>query len=225
MPAILIMGIPIPTYIIMLAIGFAVCYLVYLRIHVVFSINMAEMQECTASMMLWATIGAMLLGAISKIPFNLRNNGSLLRAFMEPGLVFYGGLAGCSFGLYINAVGGAKKAIDYTDTVFRLLPLGQAFGRVGCFLSGCCYGKATDKWYGIPYVVNGAKANRIPVQLIEAAGCLMIALILLIGIKTNRRGFYTKAYLVSYACFRFFWNSFAGMLSGEYGLDYLLLSG
>jgi phosphatidylglycerol:prolipoprotein diacylglycerol transferase len=41
------------------------------------------------------------------------------------------------------------------DVMFPYFPLAHAFGRIGCFLYGCCYGKPTDVLWGIP-------ARRVP---------------------------------------------------------------
>ena len=56
------------------------------------------------------------------------------------GLVFYGGLvtAAVAIGIYLRI----KRANMWkiADIVAPSLAIGQAFGRLGCFLPGCCYG-------------------------------------------------------------------------------------
>lgn len=46
------------------------------------------------------------------------------------------------------------------DAVMPYVPVGHAFGRLGCFLNGCCYGKRTDVPWGIPF-------RRVPWDLAE----------------------------------------------------------
>lgn len=60
------------------------------------------------------------------------------------GLVFYGGFIGaaiCVWGyLYVRKL----PVLFYVDIAAILVPLGQAFGRIGCFLNGCCWGVSCD---------------------------------------------------------------------------------
>ncbi len=72
-------------------------------------------------------------------------------AFWEGGLVFYGGViaAFASGAVYLwwynrrtAAAGGRPVALgEMADVAAVALPLGLAFGRVGCFLNGCCWGR------------------------------------------------------------------------------------
>lgn len=75
-----------------------------------------------------------------------------------------------------------------------LAPLGFGLQKIGCFLNGCCFGKVTTLPWGVQYA-EGANAHFMhwqkgligvndafslpvhPVQLYEAAGLLLIALI------------------------------------------------
>jgi phosphatidylglycerol:prolipoprotein diacylglycerol transferase len=79
-------------------------------------------------------------------------------AFWRGGLAFYGGVMGGSAGLF-GVVWWRRLPLRRTlDVAASLLPLGHAFGRVGCFLNGCCFGEVTDLWLGLrfPRVVNRA---------------------------------------------------------------------
>ena len=62
-------------------------------------------------------------------------------------------------------------------------PLFHAFGRVGCFLAGCCYGiPAPAGWLGVTFPASAVEAPSgmplLPVQLYEAAGCVLLCLLL-----------------------------------------------
>ncbi|MFR0912403.1 MAG: prolipoprotein diacylglyceryl transferase [Evtepia gabavorous] len=88
------------------------------------------------------------------------------------------------------------------------VPLFHTFGRVGCFLAGCCYGiPAPAGWPGVTFRVSPVAPNGVallPVQLYEAAGCLLLFLLLH---RLARRGWKGEAlllvYLAAYALFRF----------------------
>ncbi|MFA5060347.1 MAG: prolipoprotein diacylglyceryl transferase family protein, partial [Candidatus Omnitrophota bacterium] len=60
------------------------------------------------------------------------------------------------------------------DLVAPYLALGQAIGRLGCFLNGCCYGKAVS--WGLFFPVHGAHLH--PVQLYTSFDLLIIFFIL-----------------------------------------------
>lgn len=73
----------------------------------------------------------------------------------------WGALAG--FLLFCRATGTRPMGIlDYLGVA---VPLGHAFGRLGCFLSGCCYGRPT----GLPWGVRFPAGDRIPDHLVGVA--------------------------------------------------------
>lgn len=57
----------------------------------------------------------------------------------------------------------------YLDATAAALMLGAAIGRIGCFLTGCCAGRATASRWGIWSSNRAVGARRIPTQLIESA--------------------------------------------------------
>ena len=71
--------------------------------------------------------------------------------FSRGGLVWYGGLIGGSLGvLWMLARRGVPRGIG-VDAIAPALPLGYAFGRMGCFLVGDDYGGPTDSFIGIAF--------------------------------------------------------------------------
>lgn len=62
-------------------------------------------------------------------------------AIWEGGLVFYGGAIGGSIGgllfLYLRRL----PVRELLDAVAPFVPIGMGFGRLGCFMNGCCYGE------------------------------------------------------------------------------------
>jgi phosphatidylglycerol:prolipoprotein diacylglycerol transferase len=95
------------------------------------------------------------------------------------GNVFYGGLLG---GIIIAAIILRKKP-QYRyllDFVTPGIPLFHFFGRIGCFLAGCCFG--IESSFGVTFhhsIVDEANGiNRFPVQLLEAIINLLLFFIL-----------------------------------------------
>ena len=67
------------------------------------------------------------------------------------GLSFFGGLLGGAGGLLYGVFTRGLPLLPALDVAVSLVPLGHAFGRVGCFLFGCCYGRLTDLWVGVRF--------------------------------------------------------------------------
>jgi phosphatidylglycerol:prolipoprotein diacylglycerol transferase len=64
------------------------------------------------------------------------------------------------------------------DLVAPYISLGQTFGRVGCFLNGCCYG-IVDARYGMIFPGGEDNLPHLPTQLWEMAGDLVLFFFLL----------------------------------------------
>jgi phosphatidylglycerol:prolipoprotein diacylglycerol transferase len=90
------------------------------------------------------------------------------------------------------------------------------FGRVGCFLAGCCYGKPTDSIIGVTFTDKACYAEPLgtplfPTQLMEA-GYIFLVMLVLLALK-KKRPFYGQlflAYLMLYAIGRFVLEFFRG---------------
>jgi phosphatidylglycerol:prolipoprotein diacylglycerol transferase len=67
---------------------------------------------------------------------------TLWQALREPGggLVFYGGVAGGLVTAVAYCFFARIKLLDLLDVMTAPLALGLAFGRIGCFMAGCCWG-------------------------------------------------------------------------------------
>ena len=88
------------------------------------------------------------------------------------------------------------------------MALAQGFGRIGCFLAGCCYGAPTDSFLGVvfpPYCEFAPAGVRLwPTQLFSAAGDLLLCLFLLwLDRKEHYEGKLTAWYLIGYSVGRF----------------------
>ena len=91
----------------------------------------------------------------------------------EGGLVYYGGLFGAVLAGYFWFL-HEKWPFSYCfDLVAPYIPLGQAIGRVGCFLNGCCYG-IVDAHYGMVFPGGEDQLPHLPTQLWELVGDLFL---------------------------------------------------
>ncbi len=58
----------------------------------------------------------------------------------EGGLVIYGGMVGGLLAGLLYCVLYRLPVLSFADLITPGFLLGQAFGRIGCFLNGCCFG-------------------------------------------------------------------------------------
>ncbi len=166
-------------------------------------------------------VGAVLGALVSSVLFyDWAEVGARVARLDLPGKSVVGGIFGGYAGVEL-----AKKLVDYphsTGDAFALaIPLGQATGRVGCFLAGCCYGtESALPWAvrfpagSIPY--RGQVARRElpfdapaslpihPTQLYELAFDLVLFFALYkLRDRLRIRGNLFRVYLFAYATFRF----------------------
>lgn len=136
------------------------------------------------------------------------------------GFVVYGGIIG---GILLCALYCKIKKLPfwkYFDTVLPAVAIAQGFGRIGCFLAGCCYGRETDSFVGIAFHNSKFAPNDvklIPTQLFSSAGCFIMAAILFAYSRKERKDARTGAlYLIMYSIGRsvieYFRNDYRGAI-------------
>jgi len=125
-------------------------------------------------------------------------------ALWKGGLVFFGGLC-LSIPCAVVYVLRAKLSIGRVgDVLAPSIALGHVFGRIGCFMYGCCYGRPTDLPWGVNFP-GQPSVFRHPTQLYEAFAELCIFLLLSwYWRRPHKRGSVFTLYLILYPCFRFF---------------------
>ncbi|WDE97872.1 prolipoprotein diacylglyceryl transferase [Lentisphaera profundi] len=95
--------------------------------------------------MIGAILGARLLFVVRYWEENFANRPfSKVFAFQEGGLVFQGGLIGGLIIAYFVCRRNGIKFLTALDIAAPCIALAHAFGRVGCFLNGCCFGGKCD---------------------------------------------------------------------------------
>lgn len=156
-------------------------------------------------------IGAKLLYLLvswNKIDFSRLMELSYVSELMRGGFVFYGGLAGGVLGLMMCKKLCGISVWKYAEIYIPCLPLVHAFGRMGCALTGCCYGIPYDGVGAIVYHHSIIAPNNItlfPVQVVEAGADLLIVVILLVYIFKKRKSHQNNIilYCTLYAAVRF----------------------
>jgi phosphatidylglycerol:prolipoprotein diacylglycerol transferase len=170
--------------------------------------------------MIAGIVGARIAYVLSDLPYFLANPDRIVR-IDEGGLIYFGGFLGAWLALYLFARSNRAPFFELADLVVTSLPLAHAFGRVGCFINGCCHGTITQSPLGVAYPAR-AQAWRhhlaaglispeaveslpiLPVQLFESAFNLaLFGLLLWVWHRRRRPGMVGVAYLLMYPVGRF----------------------
>ena len=118
------------------------------------------------------------------------------------GLIFFGGFVGGLIGVMWVIHRARLPVLRTVDLLIPPIVVAHAFGRVGCFLNGCCYGKFTTVPWGV--VFRSDLLPRHPAQLYETAALLLIFFGLkLLERRSPRPGTVLLAYSLSYGLWRF----------------------
>ena len=132
-------------------------------------------------------LGAKILYIIVSLKEFLQNP---LAVIGSEGFVVYGGIISGVLCCMLYCKVKKLKFLDYFDIVMPEVALAQAFGRIGCFLAGCCYGRETTSRFGVVFPEGGlapAGVKLIPTQLISSAGDFLIMIVLLLYYRKNKK--------------------------------------
>lgn len=142
--------------------------------------------------------------------FNRITLNGIIVTFMNAfgGSVFYGGLFGSIIAICIHTKISKTLSRNIILDIFAVTaPLFHVFGRIGCFLGGCCFGiesKFGFTAHGNVFVPEINDISRFPVQLLEAFLNLLIFIILIILYKKSKKnGKLIYTYLLLYSPVRF----------------------
>lgn len=158
------------------------------------------------------TIVTVLLGFLSaRILFIFTQWENFLKNPMAyvtgSGFVVFGGIIGGAITIWAYCKIKKMDFLAYLDLMIPSVALAQGFGRIGCFLAGCCYGKETDGWFGITFTQSHYAPNNVklfPSQLVMSAGDFLIAAILILYARKNpTKGKTSALYLILYSVGRF----------------------
>lgn len=175
--------------------------------------NIAKLLIGSAFIILIALITSHVSSYLFWVPGYILKHPLHSLQFWSGGLTLHGGLAGAILaGLIFSRIFKipfGKLADIYTPSI----PLGQTFGRIGCFLNGCCYGVETNVPWAITFTNPDSIAPNMvklhPTQLYEAIGTLIIFFIIWnLRKKVSYQGGLFLHYLIMYSILRAFVSTF-----------------
>lgn len=151
-------------------------------------------------------LGGKIMFIIVELP-NIIKDTSILLDFGN-GFVVYGALIGGALSAIFYAKKKGWNIWSILDILVPAVAIGQGFGRIGCFMAGCCYGAPTNLTIGVdfknsPYAPHGVHVH--PTQIYSSVFDFLLAIFLLRLLSKNKKeGTVGIAYIIIYSVGRFF---------------------
>ncbi len=159
-------------------------------------------------------VSAKVLYYITTIDEIIKNPRLLLD--IPNGFVVYGGIIGGIIGGYVYCRRHKLEFLKYVDLVLPAVALAQGFGRLGCFLAGCCYGRETAGAFAVVFQESAYAPNGVPLlptQLMSSAlNFLHFFFLMWLSGRSRRDGEVGGMYLLLYSTGRFIMEFFRGDL-------------
>ena len=143
------------------------------------------------------------------------------------GFVVYGGIISGIITIVLFCKLNKIDTLKYFDVICAAVPINQGFGRIGCFLAGCCYGRETDSAIGVIFPAGSmapAGVKVLPTQIFSAIGNLLLFCVLFLAInnmgpfvKKLKKGMCVFIYLAGYSVGRFIIECFRNDVRGNVG--------
>lgn len=209
-----IFGIRLASYGSLISLGIILAVIVYWYRKKIYLYDKEQILYSAIYGLIFAFIGAKLLYIITDfqgVVDLLRGSLSFtdkIKYLLTGGYVFYGGILGGIAGVYLYCKKQKIPFVYAIDSLAPEVPLAHAFGRIGCFFAGCCYGIPYNGAFCVKFPKNTiglAGVNLFPVQLLNSLLNFICFIILFLYSRKERRGGKVSGlYIVLYGIGRFF---------------------
>lgn len=162
-------------------------------------------------LLLWILPPAIIGARLYYLIFNGGPWGWDAFAIWKGGLAVYGSIIGGALGVVLFCIVRKVNFLKVADAIVPSLALGQAFGRIGCCLGGCCYGIETTNpnLMHFPFSLNIDGTWHLATNLYESFFSFLICLVLVLMIrKIGLKGVIMGTYFVLYGVLRSVLESF-----------------
>jgi len=181
-----------------------------------FTVTREQVNDLTTAIILGLMIGARLGYVVFyNLPYFLRHPLEIFLPFEFSdgitftgisGMSYHGGVIGIIIAAWLYTRRNGIALRDVADLYVPCIPLGYTFGRIGNFINGELYGRATTAPIGMFFPLAPDKVLRHPSQLYEAffEGIFLFAVMWSIRKVRAPRGAMLGFYLIGYGLVRFF---------------------
>lgn len=161
---------------------------------------------------LWAIpfglVTSRLVEVVDRLDYYTNNPGEI---FGFSGLTIYGGILGAMLGVWIYTRIKGQPFGQLADVAAPGIILGQAVGRIGCAINGCCYGTPTTLPWGFVYTNHNSYAplgvSTHPAVVYELLFDLAVfGMLLALRRRLKTEGSLFLLYLATYSAGRFLFS-------------------
>ena len=159
-------GLTVHGYGLMIGIGFIAAYLMTEYRARKYKMNTDIVFSLFLSSVVFGLLGAKLMYYLTILDQIIKDPGVIVD--QRDGFVVYGGIIGGVIAGYVVRRVKKERFWRYFDLIAPAIALAQGFGRIGCLLAGCCYGKETDSSCSITFHSSDIAPNGvalIPTQI------------------------------------------------------------
>ena len=162
-----------------------------------------------SDLIFYAMIGVILGGRLGYVLFyNLSYymaNPILIFKVWDGGMAFHGGLLGVLIAFFLFARKNGKNIFQIGDLILPAVPIGLGAGRIGNFINGELWGKATTLPWGMVFPKDPMHLPRQPTELYEfiLEGVVLFIVLWIYSRKERPRMAVSGLFLLLYGIFRF----------------------
>ena len=166
-------------------------------------------EEQISDLIFWGALGVVIGGRFGYVLFynfdQFLANPLWLFAVWEGGMSFHGGLLGVCVALVLFCKKRGFPTASIADLAAGAAPIGLGFGRLGNFINGELFGRATNVEWCMVFP-HGGPACRHPSQLYEAGleGLALFILLTIINRRNTPAGTIFWTFIAGYGVARFF---------------------
>jgi len=171
------------TYGLFVATGFLVGLMVTVKVGKTEGITPQQTMDIGFVMIVAAIVGSRLMYVLMNISYYVKRPMDIFKMW-QGGLVFSGGIVCVVLAVLWYARRHQISFWKMADMWAPAMAAGQAIGRIGCFMAGCCYGKPTGSRWGVvftdPHSLAPLNIPLHPTQLYSSVSNFIIFFILLL---------------------------------------------
>lgn len=190
------------SYGLMVALGVLLAILLIRRNAKTISVNSDTSVDLAMTTVISGFVGARLFYVVQRWDFFRYELLDIFKIW-QGGIVLYGGLIGGFIGFAVFIKLNKLSFLPLLDLFVPAMALAQGFGRLGCFLNGCCFGTECHFPWAVQFPFLETKVH--PTQLYEALFCFLLSAFLYrLWKKRLATGTVALAYFMIYPIGRFF---------------------
>jgi phosphatidylglycerol---prolipoprotein diacylglyceryl transferase len=203
------------TYGLLIAIGFVLGLLVAIRTGRRHGIDSQKIMDMGFLLIISGVIGSRITYVLMNFSDYLANPLDMFKLW-QGGLVFSGGLLAAIIAAFLYIRHHKLNIWQICDIWAPAVAIGQAIGRIGCFMAGCCYGRPTNSICGVVFTDPKSIAYPLnvplhPTQLYDSLSNFIIFIILMIlSAKKKLDGQVFLWFLIMHSTARLFIERYRG---------------